>query len=215
MKIKYLCHSSFLLESESRRRIITDPFICNPESRPVVRADVTLISHQHSDHSNLNLVSGPSQVVFGCGRHNVEGFSMEGILLDHGSLDGHWLGNVIGYKIEIDGLKCLHLSDVGRMPASGEIEWMKETDILFIPVGGHFTIGPDKAGEIADAISPAIIIPMHFHVAGMDRRIYPLEGIESFVTDRNNVKHYRDGVETINLDNLPAETEIHVLTPIY
>ncbi|MEM3394301.1 MAG: MBL fold metallo-hydrolase, partial [Candidatus Methanomethylicia archaeon] len=42
------------------------------------------------------------------------------------------------------------------------IKEIKNCDILFIPVGGYFTIDINKINELINFINPKSIIPMHY-----------------------------------------------------
>jgi len=213
MKIRYMGHSCFLFVSDTGIRLLADPFNDSTMYGNMnISVDAVLISHQHPDHFNLSMVSGPAEVIFGAGRHNAGGVIVNGYLADHGYSDGKWLGNVICYGFEMDGVRILHLSDIGEVPSDSEIGEMGAVDILFIPVGGHFTIGPQKADEIIRKINPSTVIPMHFSQAGLDRVDYPIKPLNEFIEDKDNVKYFRSGEVDINLENLPREREIWVMT---
>ena len=46
MKITYLGHASFLLETAAGTRIVTDPYAQDILPHPVVQADVVTMSHE-------------------------------------------------------------------------------------------------------------------------------------------------------------------------
>ncbi len=96
-------------------------------------------------------------------------------------------GNTI-YFIEIDGFKCLYVGAMAEPHMIPEIfsDIAKKIDILFLPIGGDFTLGKEKhkvldsdaAAKLARQLSPKIIIPMHFKVPGLALK---LEGPEKFL----------------------------------
>ena len=47
-----------------------------------------------------------------------------------------------------------------------QIQALGRIDILLIPVGGHYTIGPETAAEVVRALRPGITVPMHYRGAG-------------------------------------------------
>ena len=55
-----------------------------------------------------------------------------------------------------------HFGDVGCMPAPEVLEQLRSLDAVMIPVGGHYTVGPEGAKAIVDAIEPRVVIPMHY-----------------------------------------------------
>ncbi|MCD4785830.1 MAG: MBL fold metallo-hydrolase [Candidatus Eremiobacteraeota bacterium] len=213
MKIRYIGHSCFLFTSDAGIKLLIDPFDEKTMAgSPNLTVDAVLMSHGHADHFNFSMVSGSTEVIFGAGRHDAGGVIVQGHLADHGSCNGEWLGNVICYGFQMDGVNILHLSDIGEVPCDSEIKEIGHVDVLFIPVGGHFTIGPEKAAEIIEKINPSIVIPMHFSQPGLDRADFPIKSVDEFVQDKNNVKHFRTGEAEINLENLPDKQEVWVMT---
>jgi len=215
MRIRYIAHSCFLFTSDTGIRLLLDPCdesVCR--NIPNVTADAIVVSHNHKDHYNLSMVHGASEVVTGAGRHNAAGVSMEGIAADHGIYEGKWLGMVNCYKFEMDGIKCLHLSDIGITLTDQEISSIGAVDVLLIPVGGAFTIGPEEAHKIAAQIKPTVIIPMHYATPGLDRMEYPLKPVNEFINGWDNVKFFRSREVEINLELLPESPEIWVISPI-
>ncbi|NCQ53670.1 MAG: MBL fold metallo-hydrolase, partial [Caldiserica bacterium] len=39
---------------------------------------------------------------------------------------------------------------------------LSDVNILLIPVGSVFTIGPEEAWEVVNQLKPNIVIPMHY-----------------------------------------------------
>ena len=57
MKIKYLGHSCFMIETSDGVSILTDPYKGVGYELPEnLQADITLISHAHFDHNNIDAV---------------------------------------------------------------------------------------------------------------------------------------------------------------
>jgi len=48
---------------------------------------------------------------------------------------------------------------------------MGDVDVLLIPVGGEYTIGPSAAVEVSRSIDPRIVIPMHYQVKGQSSEL--------------------------------------------
>ena len=44
---------------------------------------------------------------------------------------------------------------------------LRNPDLLLVPVGGFFTIGPDEAAEICSQLQPRVIVPMHYRRGAM------------------------------------------------
>jgi L-ascorbate metabolism protein UlaG (beta-lactamase superfamily) len=76
----------------------------------------------------------------------------------------HYGGEPVGYIIELEnGFKIWHMGDTGLY---GDMKLIGETfkpDLVLVPIGGHFTMGPqDAATAVRDMIKPRYVIPMHY-----------------------------------------------------
>jgi L-ascorbate metabolism protein UlaG (beta-lactamase superfamily) len=76
----------------------------------------------------------------------------------------HYGGEPVGYIVELEnGFKIWHMGDTGLF---GDMRLIGETykpDLVLIPIGGHFTMGPqDAATAVRDMIKPKYAIPMHY-----------------------------------------------------
>jgi len=76
----------------------------------------------------------------------------------------HYGGEPVGYLIELEnGFKIWHMGDTGLF---GDMRLIGETykpDLVLIPIGGHFTMGPqDAAIAVRDLIKPRYAIPFHY-----------------------------------------------------
>ena len=63
MKITYLGHASFLLETAAGTRIVTDPYGQDILPHPVAEADIVTMSHEHYDHCDLTQEMGDFEAV--------------------------------------------------------------------------------------------------------------------------------------------------------
>ncbi len=169
MEITFLGHSSFRLKGKTAA-VVTDPF--DPEmvglKFPRVVADIVTISHHHEDHNRAELVKGVKRVVSGPGEYEIMDVSIIGIATFHDEKKGGKRGKNTVYIYEIDGLRLAHLGDLGHKLPEKILERIGDIDLLMVPVGGEYTIGPTEAVEIARAIEPKIIIPMHYQMPGLN-----------------------------------------------
>lgn len=83
----------------------------------------------------------------------------------------HYGGEPVGYIIELEnGFKIWHMGDTGLF---GDMRLIGETyhpDLVLIPIGGHFTMGPqDAAIAVRDLIKPRYAIPIHYGTAPLLR----------------------------------------------
>ena len=85
---------------------------------------------------------------------------------------------------EAEGLRIAHLGDLGHSISDDLVGEMGSIDILMIPVGGTYTLGPKEASEVAQKIDPYFIIPMHYKTPGINEKEFgTLETYEPFLKD--------------------------------
>lgn len=161
MVIKYLGHACFLLELSNNTRLIFDPFGDIGYKMQKVTADIALISHNHYDHNNVNNVDGIRTAVFDADLLK-NGVSIKSIKTYHDDKQGALRGENYVHVINADGKKIVHLGDFGEDVLTADLSILNDTDILFIPVGGKYTIDAVSAKYVVDTVKPKIVIPMHF-----------------------------------------------------
>ncbi|MBC7319614.1 MBL fold metallo-hydrolase [bacterium] len=204
VEITYFGHSMFLIKSDSVS-IVTDPF--NPAvgfPMPEVTADIVTVSHNHSDHNNVSLVKGNPLIV----RDNTEakGIKLVAIPSFHDNKGGTLRGNNTIFKWVLNDITFAHFGDYGEDELSqAQYEKLKGTDIIFIPVGGVYTIDAEKALGIIEKINPKMAIIMHYRVDS-----YGLKVLASL----DDVKKIIPGLEKmastikISKNSLPTKTKI-------
>lgn len=202
MIIKWLGHSSFLMEDSKGRRLLTDPFDSSV-GYPLFdgSADVVTISHQHFDHNYIEKVKNKAEIIHKVGFFNACDIPITGIHSYHDNVKGAKRGENTIYIIEMDGLRLCHLGDIGHMLTDDEIHTLGDVDVLFIPVGGNFTIDGNEAAVLALKINPHIIIPMHYKTPALS---FPLDGVEPFLKAMKNAEKIHGN--TLNLEGPLTET---------
>lgn len=195
MDITYLGHSSFLLKGKTAK-VVMDPYDKEVGLKfPKVSADIVTVSHDHSDHNQADLVSGVKKVIDGPGEYEVQGISIIGIPSFHDEKKGELRGQNTIYVFEVDGLRVVHLGDLGHKLSDKHLEAIGDLDVLMIPVGGVYTIDSAVAAQMVRDIEPKITIPMHFFAPGMNKKIFgEVSGIEPFISEM--------GLPVENLDKL-------------
>ncbi len=190
MEIIYLGHSSFKIKGKTAT-VITDPYDDKVIGSvfPKSEAEIVTVSHNHDDHNNVTLVSNTKKVVFGPGEYEIAGVSILGYKTYHDDKKGETRGDNTIYIIEIDGVRILHLGDLGHELSDSLISEIGDIDVLMIPVGGGYTIGPDDAVKTVRAVSPKLVIPMHYQVLGMPETISAnLLPVDEFVSKMGGTK---------------------------
>ena len=165
--------------------LVTDPYDDYIGLKfPKVDADIVTISHNHKDHNQHKKVDNIKRVVEGPGEYEISDVSIIGIPSFHDSKKGTLRGKNIIYIIEIDGVKIVHLGDLGQKLKGKKLEKISDADILMIPVGGKYTISSTEAFEIVKSIEPEITIPMHYSTPKLNKKDFgELTTAEAFVTE--------------------------------
>jgi L-ascorbate metabolism protein UlaG (beta-lactamase superfamily) len=160
-------------------KVIIDPFsdIGYPMPKEL-SADVVIASHEHADHNNFKLIVPPFKKVSQVGTYHIKGIKIRLIEVSHGKLNGKKLGDTFLSIIYIDDMTLLHCGDIGEIPNQEVIDIIKDVDLLFIPVGGQYTIDANTAKELIEMISPKVVFPMHYKTA--DSKIDIIDTIEPF-----------------------------------
>ncbi len=185
MDIIYLGHSSFKIKTRTAT-VITDPF--DPEMVGLkynsVEGEIVTVSHAHHDHNATQKVAGVKKVLEGPGEYEISGISIIGYPSFHDSKNGEERGKNTIYVFEAEGLRLAHLGDLGHTLSDDLVNEIGSIDVLMIPVGGVFTIGPKEATEVAGKIDPYFILPMHYKVPEMKGEQFAgLESVETFVKE--------------------------------
>ena len=129
MKLTWYGHSCFLLES-GEGSIVFDPY--RPGSvpgweLPELRADAVICSHGHRDHGwseGVTLTGGSFT-----GR-------IEQIASFHDDRRGALRGENTITLAEADGVRAVHMGDIGCALTAEQIAALGRVDVLMIPVGG-------------------------------------------------------------------------------
>jgi len=213
MKLRWHGHACF--EMTDNVTVVTDPHDGKSIGirAPNVRADVVLISHDHFDHNCFRAVKGVhTQAVTQAGEFEKAGVAGIALPTYHDEQAGAKRGNNLVFKFKLGGLEFCHLGDLGHMPEDAFFDALGGVDVLFLPVGGVFTIDAGKALEIIQRIKPKVAVPMHFRIGGLSLSIKPIEPFRTAATEA--------GLETFSVGNeveilredLPENTEAWVFS---
>ncbi len=161
-------------------KIVIDPYQDSVGFKlPSLEADIALVTHDHEDHNNLAGLKGDPFVISNPGEYEAKGIFIKGISSYHDEAEGEKRGHNTIYTIEAEDMKVCHLGDLGQPELTPkQVEAIGSIDILFIPVGGVYTIGAKEAAKVISQIEPKVVIPMHYAIPKLK---YKLEGVEDFL----------------------------------
>ena len=182
MLITYYGHALFSLDTAEGHTLVTDPY---DESvgygMGKLKGEVVTVSHEHHDHNNISLLEGNPAVLRGEGTFApLPGMRVTGFPSFHDGEQGALRGKNTIFLLEIDGLRLLHLGDLGHELNQDALEELGQVDILMVPVGGYYTIDAKQAVRLCHALHPYIILPMHYRTAASGR--LPIAPVEYFLS---------------------------------
>lgn len=202
MLIKWLGHSSFQLQNELGKKLVTDPYdekVGYELKHP--QADVVTLSHGHHDHNAVHTVQGSFQVVDAPGSYSLHGFDIRGLPSYHDAHQGGLRGENTIFLISVDGLKICHLGDLGHVPDERLAAQIGDVDVLMVPTGGVFTIDEKGAKDTCDLIDAKLVIPMHYKTRDCE---YDLSPVQRFI-DLMKQNEYSISDHNSNELELPRE----------
>ena len=210
LQIRWHGHSCFEITNDIT--LVTDPHDGKSIGIPApsVTGDVILVSHDHYDHNSVKSVEKEgSKVVTDERKRNISDVEIRGVESFHDECDGAKRGKNIMYKFTMNGIKFCHLGDLGHELDDEAVQKIGDVDILFLPIGGTFTVDDKQAWNVINKIRPKIIVPMHYKIGGLS---LPIAGIDPFL-ERSAYKILKVGNEIdIEKEDLPPETEIWTFT---
>lgn len=207
LKIQWFGQACFLITSTDGKKILTDPFGSGlGYTVPSLEADIVTVSHSHSDHNNVSMAKGSPEIIKTLGQHTADGINFIGIDSDHDDAGGSKRGKNIIFVWDMDGVRFAHLGDLGTILTDDQLKAMGKIDILFIPVGGYYTIDANQATKVVDQLSPKLVFPMHYKT---DVTNLPISGVDDFLKGKDNVERVNGNIITIK--ELPEKTKIIVL----
>lgn len=203
MTITWLGHACFMLESGGFR-VLIDPFQGVPGLPDVAtEADAVYCSHGHGDHCYTE------RVTLTAGKENP--FTVEEVAAFHDDVGGTKRGPNTIRRFTAEGITVVHLGDLGHQLSDAQLAAVKPCDVLLIPVGGFFTIDAAAARQVADAVDPTVIVPMHYRrglkglpvIATVEKftELYPAELVRKYPTNTLTVE--KDMPRQIALPTLP------------
>ena len=206
-------HSCFELQGKNVT-IVIDPFKGIGIPEPKATGDIVLCTHSHQDHNNVKpVLAKQGETLEGfVGSKKVKGVSVKGIAAFHDDATGSKRGKNSIYTFNLGGVQFCHLGDLGHELSAATVEEIGKVDVLFVPVGGYFTIGPETASRVCEQLKPKMIIPMHYKMPGLHSMFDQLKTVDDFLKGKSNMERTKGPVVNIEEGKLPKETRILVLS---
>lgn len=216
--IRFYGHAFVQVTSPQGVRVAMDPFGQIGYPMPDVTAEIVTISHGHGDHNNAALIKGNPKILRGLGmggkhwarvNHRDRDVRVQAFPAYHDKEEGKKRGLNSIFLLVVAGLRIAHMSDIGQVPSDQVFDALGRTDLLLIPVGGHFSIDAKEATEIVERLKPPVVVPIHYKTDATAS--WPIADERAFVQDKARVKQVGHQVE-ISQETLPKETEIWIMS---
>ena len=226
--ISYLGLSCFRIQTKVENEeitIVTDPFDPAKTGLKMPRnlaANVVTVSHKVPAHGAVSEVSGKPLVIDIPGEYETRGIFFTGIPSFHdpsrlgeprrveaGKVEGIEHGANVMYVMIIDGVRMVHLGDLGHMLTDAQVEALGNVDVLFVPVGGHNALSAKDAEELVTEIEPRIVIPMHYQLPGLKEDLDP---VAKFIKQMGLAKEEMEKIKIVRKELPEESTRLVVLT---
>jgi L-ascorbate metabolism protein UlaG (beta-lactamase superfamily) len=219
--IRWHGQSFFEIVSSAGTRVVIDPHAIEAYGRKVVSADLVLLSHFHVDHTRTEVIDNlpKAKVITGLKKLDKDGKRQDWNVVNekfkdvrvqtvgtyHDGMSGTERGKNGVFVIEVDGLRIVHLGDLGHTLNRSQLRKIGEVDVLLIPVGGVYTINGLDAQKVVEQIKPKrYILPMHYGT----KAFTDLLGPDEFLDEQKTVQKLPSNTLTVKTDSKPAEPVI-------
>jgi L-ascorbate metabolism protein UlaG (beta-lactamase superfamily) len=208
VRISYLGHSSFEIETVEGIRAVTDyNSYVTSERLP----NLVTMNNAADRHSTDALPAGIKYVLRGwdpqggMARHNVSlrdlrVRSVPTNLADIGN--GKFANGNSIFVFESAGLCIAHFGQLRHVLSPAQVSDLGRVDIVFVSIDGMWTMSHDELFEVLDQVKPMLIIPMQFGSFG---------GVEAFVAraeKRWKIRRHTSDTIEMSFRNLPRRTEV-------
>ncbi len=212
VRLTYVGHATFLIESPQLVRIATD---YNDYVRPPLVPDIVTMNHAHSTHYTDHPDPAIKYVLRGWGPSPEEpaiwdlkyrDVRVRNVPTNIRSWSGgtERYGNSI-FIFEIANLCIAHLGHLHHTLTQQQLDEIGRPDVVMAPVDGGYTLDLDGMMEVLTALKPRLIIPMHFFSE------FTLERFLDRARQNWEIKTADIPSIRVSKSTLPAETEVLVL----
>jgi L-ascorbate metabolism protein UlaG (beta-lactamase superfamily) len=172
VRLTFIGHSTFLIESPQLVRIATD---YNDYVRPPMLPDIVTMNRAHSTHYTERPEPGI--------KHVLRGWREDGAPVGHDVTykDVHvrsiatnirdWSGGTMRhgnsiFVFEVGSLCVAHLGHLHHTLNQQQLNEIGRVDVVLVPVDGSYTLDLDGMVEVLQSLKAPLMIPMHYFSSG-------------------------------------------------
>jgi L-ascorbate metabolism protein UlaG (beta-lactamase superfamily) len=183
VRITFIGHATFLIESPKLVRIATD---YNDYVKPPLVPDIATMNHAHSTHYTDRPDPAIKYVLRGWrddGKPAAYDLSYEDVRVRsvatnirdwNGATERH--GNSI-FIFEIGSLCIAHLGHLHHTLSQQQLDEIGRIDAVMVPVDGSYTLDIDGMIEVLQSLKAPLMLPMHyFSTYGLERFLDRIDG---------------------------------------
>ena len=214
VRITYVGHSTFFLETPDGVRIATD---YNGWFRPPALPTVVTMNKAHSSHYTLNPDPGIEHVLHGWDDASGNGADHDVVVGDayirNVPTDIRGWGGVMEpngnsiFIFEVAGLCIGHLGHLHHELTEKQYAEIGRLDVVMVPVDGGLTMGAESMGRVVQRLRSALILPMH-------RRGPPIGQFLAMFGNGFDVVTDDSATMTVSVRGLPKRPTIHILSGV-
>jgi L-ascorbate metabolism protein UlaG (beta-lactamase superfamily) len=162
--LTYYGHSFVKIKTTQGIVIYIDPYNVNAFTDS---ADIVLISHEHSDHNEINRVKQKTTCQVIRAANAISGSSYNTFTISGVTITGfpaynsyHTKSSSVGFIVSFNGIKLYHAGDTGNITEVADLTSQHITYAL-IPMDGTYTMTPEAATAMAATIQAVHDVPIH------------------------------------------------------
>ena len=208
VRITFIGHSSFEIETAEAVRVVTDfSGYVSPDRLP----QIVTMNNAHGSHytdfvpDRIKYVMRGWDPEGGIARHNVKlrDLRVRNVPTNLADMGGGKLanGNSI-FVFESAGLCIAHISHLHHMLSKDQMRDLGRVDIAFAAIDGMWTMSHDELFEVMGQVKPMLVIPMHYG---------SLDGVDAFIARAEKqwkIRHHPSPSIELSFRDLPRRTQV-------
>ncbi len=213
VRLTFVGHASFLIESPQLVRIVTD---YNDYQKPLVIPDIVTMNHAHDTHFTDHPDPAIKYVLRGWGPSPDEpaiwDLKYRDVRVRNVPTNiRNWGGGTERYGnsifiFEIANMCIAHLGHLHHTLTQQQLNDIGRVDVVMAPVDGNYTLDLDGMMEVLTALKAPLIIPMHFFGWATLNRFLE-RAAQQWPVERSEIPSV-----VVSKTTLPASPKVLVLT---